>query len=237
MEAIIDGTYKQSLQYSNAKKKHKRTEKFIYFVSKQWYESPRITIEIQSFGYEISRITIAKYFKHLDLRNKLSKKFKVTTNSNHNYLIVENILNREFVVKMPSKVWVSDITYIQTKEGFIYLTIIKDFYDRKIIGWSLSGRMSSDETTLKVWKMAVKNRNFKEGLIFHADRGVQYASKKFVNVLDSYKKTRSLRRKGNCWDNAVAERIFKSLKMELICGSKLISKEQMILEIFEYNEI
>ena len=135
--------------------------------------------------------------KQLGLRSKLSKKFKVTTNLNHNYLIVENILNRGFIVKMPSKSWVSDITYIQTKEGFVYLTTIMDLYDRKIIGWSLSDGMSTDDpsnseqakqTTLRTWKMAVKNRNIEEGLIFHSDRGVQYASKKFENVLDSYKK-------------------------------------------------
>ena len=210
----------------------------IYFESKQRYGSPRITLELQSFGYKISRITVAKYMKQLGLRSKLSKKFKVTTNSNHNYLIVENILNREFIVKIPSKVWVSDITYIQTKEGFIYLTTIMDLYDRKIIGWSLSEGMSTDETTLLALKMAVKNRNIENGLIFHSDRGVQYASKKFVNVLDSYKKiTRSMSRKGNCWDNAVAESFFKSLKTELIYGNKLITREQMKLEIFEYIEI
>ena len=200
----------------------------IYFKSKQRYGSPRITLELWSVGYKISRpesfartgeaITVAKYMKQLGLRGKLSKKFKVTTNSNHNYLIVENILNREFTVKMPSKAWVSDITYIQTKEGFVYLTTIMDLYDRKIIGWSLSDGMSTDDpsdseqakqTTLRAWKMAVKNRNIEEGLIFHSDRGVQYASKKFVNVLDSYKKiNRSMSRKGNCWDNAVAESFF-----------------------------
>ncbi|WP_410504324.1 IS3 family transposase [Flavobacterium sp. HJJ] len=210
----------------------------IYFESKQRYGSPRITLELQHFGYKISRITVAKYMKELGLRSKLSKKFKVTTNSNHNYLIVENILNREFLVKTPSKVWVSDITYIQTKEGFVYLTTIMDLYDRKIIGWSLSEGMSTNETTLGAWKMAVKNRNIEKGLIFHSDRGVQYASKKFVNVLDSYKKiTRSMSRKGNCWANAVAESFFKSLKTELIYGNKLISKEQMKLEIFEYIEV
>lgn len=134
--------------------------------------------------------------KELGLRSKLSKKFKVTTNSNHNCLVVENVLNREFIIKRPSKVWVSDITYIQTKEGFVYLTTIMDLYDRKIIGWSLSDGMSTEETTLGAWKMAIKNRDIDEGLIFHFDRGVQYASKKFVNVFDSYKKiTRSMSRK------------------------------------------
>ena len=118
----------------------------IYFGAKQRYGSPRITLELQYLGYKVSRITVAKYMKELGLRSKLSKKFKVTTNSNHNYLVVENVLNREFNVKMPSKVWVSDITYIQTKEGFVYLTTIMDLYDRKIIGWSLSNRMSTEET-------------------------------------------------------------------------------------------
>ncbi len=94
--------------------------------------------------------------KQLGLRSKLSKKFKVTTNSNHNYLIVENILNREFVVKTPSKAWVSDITYIQTKDGFIYLTTIMDLYDRKIIGWSLSEGMSTEETTLRAWQLKIE---------------------------------------------------------------------------------
>jgi len=229
----------------------------IYFESKQRYGSPRITLELRSIGYKISRpesfartgeaITVAKYIKQLGLRSKLSKKFKVTTNSNHNYLIVENILNRGFNVKMPSKAWVSDITYIQTKEGFVYLTTIMDLYDQKIIGWSLSNGMSTDDqsdseqakqTTFGAWEMAVKNRNIEKGLIFHSDRGVQYASKKFVNVLDSYKKiTRSISRKRNCWDNAVEESFFKSLKTELIYGNKLISKEQMKLEIFEYVQI
>ena len=171
--------------------------------------------------------------KALGLESKLSRKFKVTTNSNQNYLTVENILNREFIVNKPSKAWVSDITYIQTKEGFLYLTTFMDLYDRKIIGWSLSDGMSTEQTSLGAWKMAVKNRNIEQGLIFHSDRGVQYSRKKFVNVIDSYKKiSRSMSRKGNCWDNAVAESFFKSIKTELIYGNKLIYKEQMKMEIF-----
>ncbi len=210
---------------------------FIYFSSKQRYGSPRITIELTSLGYQISRITVAKYMRELGLRSKLSKKFKVTTNSKHNYLVVENILNRVFTVTNPSKVWVSDITYIQTKTGFLYLTTIIDLYDRKVIGWSLSHGMSTEETSLAAWRMAIKNRPVQKGLIFHSDRGVQYASKKFVNTIESYNIKRSMSRKGNCWDNAVAESFFKSLKTELVYGNKLISKEQMKLEIFEYIEI
>jgi len=209
----------------------------IYFVSKQRYGSPRITFELQSLGYKISRITVAKYMKELGLRSKLSKKFKVTTDSKHNYLVVENVLDRNFNVTNPSRVWVSDITYIQTKEGFVYLTTVIDLYDRKVIGWSLSKTMSTQRTSLAAWKMAIRNRPVQKGLIFHSDRGVQYASKKFTNTIESYGVIRSMSRKGNCWDNAVAESFFKSLKTELIYGNNLITKEQMELEIFEYIEI
>lgn len=209
----------------------------LYFESKQRYGSPRITKELNVLGYKISRITVAKYMRELGLKSKLSKKFKITTDSKHNYLVVENVLNRQFLVSQPSKAWVSDITYIHTKEGFLYLTIIMDLYDRKIIGWSLSDGMSTNETTLASWKMAIRNRSVQNGLIFHTDRGVQYANNKFANILESYKVTRSMSRKGNCWDNAVAESFFKSFKTELIYGNKLISKEQMKLQVFEYIEI
>lgn len=209
----------------------------LYFESKQRYGSPRITMELNILGYKISRITVAKYMRELGLKSKLSKKFKITTDSKHNYLLVENVLNRQFLVSQPSKAWVSDITYIHTKEGFLYLTTVMDLYDRKIIGWSLSDGMSTNETTLASWKMAIRNRTVQNGLIFHSDRGVQYANNKFANVLESYKVTRSMSRTGNCWDNAVAESFFKSLKTELIYGNKLISKEQMRLQVFEYIEL
>jgi putative transposase len=195
---------------------------FIYFSSKQRYGSPRITIELTSLGYQISRITVAKYIRELKLRSKLCKKFKVITNTKHNYLVVENILNREFTVASRSKDWVSDITYIQTKTGFLYLTSIIELYDRKTIGWSLSHGMSTEETSLAAWRMVVKNRAVQKDLIFHSYRGAQYASKKFANTIKSYHVTRSMTRKGNCWDNAVAESFFKSMKTELVYGNKLI---------------
>ena len=210
----------------------------IYFDSKQRYGSPRITAELASLGNKVSRITVARYMNQLGLRSKLSEKFKITTNSKHKYLIMPNVLNREFSVLEPSKVWVSDITYIRVKEGFIYLTTVLDLYDRKIIGWSLSDGMSVEETTLAAFRMAITNRSIKKGLIFHSDRGVQYAGKQFTNVVESYKMiTRSMSRKGNCWDNAVAESFFKTLKTEQVYGNKLISKKQMKLDLFEYIEL
>jgi putative transposase len=136
-------------------------------------------------------------------------------------------LNREFSGTEPSKVWVSDITYIKVKEGFIYLTTIYDLNYRKIIGWSLSNGMSVEETSLAAWRMAIKNRGVEKGLLFHSDRGVQYASKKFTNVIDSYKMIRrSMSIKGNCCDNAVAESFFKTLKTEQIYGINLYQKNR-----------
>ena len=212
--------------------------KAIYFLKKQRYGSPRITMEMQTQGNAISRITVAKYMKEMGLRSKLGRKFRTTTDSKHSHAIMENVLDREFDVSAPSKVWVSDITYIHTKDGFLYLTTILDLFDRKCIGWSISNGMSADETSLAAWKMAIKNRGIAKGLIFHSDRGVQYASEKFANTLDSYKViTRSMSRKGNCWDNAVAESFFKTLKSEQIYGNKLVSKEQMRMDLFEYIEI
>ena len=219
------------------KNKLKQKIKTLYFEFKQRYGSPRITAELQALGYRISRVTVAKYMKELGLKSKLSKKFKVTTNSKHNYLIAENVLDRDFKATRISQKWVSDITYIQTKEGFLYLTTIIDLYDRKLIGWSLSNTMSADDTSLAAFRMAIKNRPIEKGLIFHSDQGVQYATKKFTNILASYGVIRSMSRKGNCWDNAVAESFFKSLKTELIYGNKLIFRKQMESEIFQYIEI
>ena len=162
--------------------------KTIYFKRKQRYGSPRITMDLQAKGIEVSRVTVAKYMKQMSLRSKLGRKFRTTTDSKHSYKIMENVLNREFKVTEPSKVWVSDITYIHTKEGFVYLTTVIDLYDRKCIGWSISDGMSAGETSLAAWKMALKNRNISKGLIFHSDRGVQYACEQFANTVDSHKK-------------------------------------------------
>lgn len=242
LEIGLRGYYTWKVRLLSKKKEKvieiKKQINVIYFSSKQRYGSPRITVELTSLGYKISRITVAKYMREMGLSSKLSRKFKITTDSKHKYNTMPNILNREFTVTGPSRVWVSDITYISTKEGFLYLTTVIDLYDRKVIGWSLSNGMSTDETVLAAWMMAARTRNIEKGLIFHSDRGIQYANKKIANVIDSYKTVRrSMSRKGNCWDNAVAESFFKTLKTEQVYGNKLVSKEQMRLDLFEYIEI
>ncbi|WP_225540514.1 IS3 family transposase [Empedobacter stercoris] len=151
-------------------------------------------------------------------------------------MVVENILDRDFESTKPAQKWVSDITYIRTIEGFLYLTIVLDLYDRKVIGWSLYDEMSTEKTSLSAWKVALANRKIEKGLIFHSDRGVQYANNKFANMLESHHVIRSMSRKGNCWDNAVAESFFKTLKMELIYQNRYQTRKEAKLSIFEYIE-
>ena len=208
-----------------------------YDLAKGRYGSPRITEELRATGRSISRRTVAKHMKEMGLRSKVWRRYKITTDSSHKEPVAENILNRDFVCLSPATKCVSDITYIKTTEGFLYLTAVIDLFDRDVIGWNTSDGMSAQQTVLPAIKKANANRNFVKGMLFHSDRGVQYACKATVNTLNSYNITQSMSRKANCWDNAVAESFFKSLKTELIYGKKLMSKQQMKTAIFEYIEI
>ena len=209
-----------------------------YFECKQRYGSPRLALELRAAGIKVSRTTVAKKLNAKGLRARSHKKFKVvTTDSKHNKAISPNLLDRNFDTDGRGKVWVSDITYIHTKEGFLYLTVIVDLYDRKVVGWALSEGMSTDETVLAAWWMALGNRPPKPSLIFHSDRGVQYASERFRNALKAKDARQSMSGKGDCWDNAVAESFFKSLKVEAIYGFQLKSKNCMKSEVFDYIEV
>jgi len=205
--------------------------------SKGRYGSPKITIELRDRGVSVSRPRVARIMKANGIRSVIAGKFKVrTTDSNHGFRISPNILDRNFSPTGPSKSWVSDITYIGTGEGWLYLTTIMDLYDRKIIGWSMSTTMHAGKTVVPAWKMAQINRPFCTGLVFHSDRGVQYACKEFRDKLNPEKVSQSMSRKGNCWDNAVAENFFKILKSET-GYRKYGSIKQAEQELFEFIEI
>jgi len=209
----------------------------IHQQSKASYGSPRITEELKARGLKASRPRVARIMRQNGLRAVHAKKFVVTTNSKHEYPVVANKLDRDFTAKQPGMAWVSDITYIKTQQGWLYLTVILDLFDRKVIGWSQSSRMNAIHTTIAAWKMAIQNRCPSEKLIFHSDRGVQYACSEFVRLLDNYPGVeRSMSRKGNCWDNAVAESFFKSLKVELVYRNHYQNKRQAALSIFEWIE-
>jgi len=210
----------------------------VYKASKSRYGSPKITDQLRDNGWQVSRPRVARIMRNEGIRSIVSKKYRgFTTDSKHSLPVAKNHLNREFLADRPGQKWVSDITYIPTKKGWLYLTIIMDLFDRKIIGWALSTQMTTNETVLAAWKMAIVNRPITEPLIFHSDRGVQYASHTFKDKLSQYSVTQSMSRKGNCWDNAVAENYFKILKSELVNHTQFQSILQAKTEVFEFIEI
>lgn len=171
------------------------------------------------------------------LRSKIKRKYRITTDSNHSFSISKNQLTRKFTPATLNEVWVSDITYVRTAQGWLYLTTIIDLYDRQVIGWALSSNLSTRRTILPAWRMALSKINITKSLIFHSDRGVQYANNLFRKHLKNNDLiTQSMSRKGNCWDNAVAEPFFKTLKTELIHHKKYESVLQAKSSIFEYIE-
>ena len=209
----------------------------VYQQSKQTYGSPRITQELLSRSIKVSRPRVARLMQKAGIQSIIRKKYVITTDSKHRFPIANNLLDRNFKVGEIGKVWVSDITYIRTTQGWLYLTTVIDLGDRRVIGWALSHSLEAKHTSIAAWRMAVKNRPITQEMIFHSDRGVQYACSEFVSMIKGYKYVRqSMSRKGNCWDNAVAESFFKSLKAEWTNRHKYQSFRQAELSVFEYIE-
>jgi len=211
--------------------------KELHIMSRYTYGSPRITECLNAIGINISRQRVARIMRNNNIRSITKKKYIVTTNSKHSYKVSDNLLQRNFHVDIPGKVWVSDITYIKTNQGWLYLTVIIDLFDRKVIGWALSKSMHADVTSIAALKMALINRLTSSPLIFHSDRGIQYACDDFRKLLKTEKIIQSMSRKGNCWDNAVAESFFKSIKTECIYHHKFKTREMAERFIFEYIEV
>jgi len=206
--------------------------------SRGTYGSPRVFAEVKGLGIKCSRHTVAKKMVELNLRAKVKKKFKNTTDSKHNYAVVPNLLDRNFQVSEPNQAWVGDITYIWTDEGWLYLATVIELFSRRVIGWSMSDSLASD-LALDALKMAVKQQRgiLSTKLIFHYDRGVQYACDRFKNLLKMCSITQSMSRKGNCWDNAPAESFFHTLKVEHIFGQKFLTRAEAKASIFEWIEV
>lgn len=207
-------------------------------LSNQTYGSTRIVERLKRKNYSISRRRVAKIMRENHWISKYKKKFKVTTDSNHKYPVCRNLLDQDFIADRLNQVWVSDITYIKTKKGWLYLTTIIDLYDRQVVGWSLSTSLYTNQTIIPAWKMAISKRKITEMLLFHSDRGIQYASKEFRKLLKVNPLiTQSMSRKANCWDNAVAESFFKTLKVEIVYDSQFKTIEEAKSKIFEWIEI
>jgi len=198
------------------------------------YGSPRIAQALEKLEIICSKSTVARRMNIMGIVARKKRKYKVTTQSNHNYKIAPNLLQRQFEVAIPATVWVSDITYIRVGSSFVYLTVIIDLADRMVVGWSLSKTMSTENTVMDAFEKAVVFRRPPKGLIFHSDRGVQYACHEFKRLLLKYEIKQSMSAKGDCWDNAVAESFFKTIKIEQLYNYTFSSFNQVYSIVFKY---
>jgi putative transposase len=195
-----------------------------------------LTLDLDEIGHSYNRKTVAASMKRQGLRAKAAKKFKATTDSDHNLPVAPNILDQNFSADAPNQKWVCDITYLWTGEGWLYLAVVLDLFSRMVIGWAMDKRMKA-ELVCDALQMALWRRRMPKGVIVHSDRGSQYCSKKHQALIDKHKLICSMSAKGNPYDNAVAESFFHSLKVELIHGENFDTREIMRRAVFEYIEV
>ena len=207
----------------------------IYLENKKRYGVPRITKELKARAIRCSHTSVARRMKVMNLKAVAKKKFKVTTDSEHAKPIYQNILDRNFNASVINKKWVSDITYISTDEGWLYLAVVLDLHSRAVIGWAMDTRMKK-QLVCDALLMALFKRKFPQGVIVHSDRGGQYCSEQYRNIIEQNKLIGSMSRKGNCWDNAIAESFFHTLKVELIHENRYATREAARQSIFQYIE-
>jgi putative transposase len=210
--------------------------KVIHQEVKARYGSPRIHAELAARGEPCCVNTVAKLMRQLGIAAKTKRKFRCTTDSNHDRPIAENIVDRQFEPEAPNQVWTADITSIPTREGWLYLAAVEDLYSRQVVGWSMSERIDS-RLVVDALEMAVSRRLPGEGLVAHSDRGSQYASEHYRRLLASHEITCSMSRRANCWDNAPMESFFASLKKELVHDEDYATRAEARSSIFEYIEV
>lgn len=198
--------------------------------------SPGLTLDLCDDGHVFNRKTVAKSMQRQGLRARAAKKFKVTTDSNHDKAVAPNLLKQDFSASQANEKWCGDITYLWTDDGWLYLAVILDLYSRKVIGWSMSERMTRslvcDALTMALWR-----RGFPKGVIVHTDRGSQYSSDAYQQLLRRHELLCSMSAKGCCYDNACAESFFHTLKVELIHGERFQKRSNMRDAVFEYIEV
>jgi len=203
--------------------------------SRGTYGSPRVHAVLTGLGEDCSRPRVARLMRKHGIRAKTKRKFKATTNSKHKLPVAENILNRDFKPESPNQSWAGDITYLWTREGWLYLAVVIDLFSRKVVGWAMEPTLGR-EIVLKALKMAINARQPSAGLISHSDRGCQYASDDYQCLLDLYGMTCSMSRKGNCWDNSVVESFFGTLKQEHVFFCDFMTRDEARGSVFEWIE-
>ena len=208
----------------------------IFHESRQTYGSPRIQAELQEDGHAVGRRRISRLMATQGLQAVCSRRFRVTTDSDHDRPVAENILNRDFEPEAPDQVWAGDITYIWTGEGWLYLAAVLDLFSRRVVGWSMDDSMETPLVTHAL-ENAIGLRLPGAGLLHHSDRGSQYASEDYQQLLDQNNITCSMSRRGNCWDNAVVESFFGTLKTELIYRRPWPTRESVHQAVAAYIEL
>jgi len=211
----------------------------IHRKSRKTYGSPRIHRALRKVGVSCGRKRVARLMRESDIEGRQRKRFRRTTDSNHQHPIAENVLNRRFApreIGAPNVTWAGDITYIWTMEGWLYLAVVLDLFSRRVIGWSMRHTMEA-ELALDALQMALDQRHPTGGVLHHTDRGVQYACGDYRKLLTRNKMICSMSRKGDCWDNAVSESFFATLKSELIETQPWETREQVRAAVFEYIEV
>ncbi len=207
----------------------------IFDASRGTYGSPRVYEQLRAEGYLCNHKTVERLMRENSLAVRPKRKFKSTTDSNHSLEVSPNLLEQDFSVRVMDEVWVSDITYVATDEGWLYVVVFIDLLTRAIVGWSMSDSMAA-VIVQDAFQMGVKKRG-RAPIVAHSDRGSQYASELFRGTLEQYGTLQSMSRRGNCWDNAVAESFFGTLKCESVHRQKFATREQARAAIFDYLEI
>lgn len=215
------------------KEKMKNQIRQIHKQSKGRYGSPKITAILRQNGMRISERTVTRYMKEMGLRSNTVKKYKATTHSKHNLPVYPNLLNQHFTVSQRGEVWVSDITYVHTQAGWLYLATVMDLFSRRIIGWAMSDRMTK-ALVIRALKRAFQTQTPTPGLIHHSDRGSQYAALDYQALLRAHGIRTSMSRKGNCYDNACIESFHSIIKKELIHHENYATRTEASMSILEY---
>jgi len=210
--------------------------KTIFKQSRQTYGRPRIHAILREQGIYCGGKRVARLMRQAKLKVKRKRSYKVTTQSNHNLPVAPNLLNQQFTATQPNQIWLADITYVATAEGWLYLAAVLDLYSRRIVGWSMQPTLNR-KLVLSALDMALKLRNPPAGLLHHSDRGSQYASRDYQATLATYELLPSMSRRGNCYDNAPMESFFATLKVECIRGVVYSSRLEARAELFEYIEM
>lgn len=208
----------------------------IYEDSKGTYGSPRIHESLKDEGWRVGRNRVIRLMQENDIRAVQKRRSKRTTDSNHDFGVADNLLERDFEADGPNQVWLADLTYVRTRQGWLYLAAVLDAYSRKIVGWAMDHHMSR-QLCIDALEMAILNRNPGPGLIHHSDRGSQYASGDYQALLERHGMLCSMSRKGDCWDNAPMESFFGTLKSESLHRYDFATRHQARQEIFDFIEI